>query len=482
MPKNIFIFADGTGQIGGLRPDQKLSNVYKLYRAVRPGPTSPISYADQVAYYDPGLGAGEKEGVTGSKIRNVLEQAVGSGIEKNMIDCYAKIISFYETGDRIILIGFSRGSYTVRALANMMNLCGVPTKLADGSPMPKTGSKLKEVAKEAVISVYGHGTGKPRGEDPFFRQREEKGRRFRVKYGCEACDGSDNLRGNVEPDFVGVFDTVAALQNGRVVGLVRSFSLALTTLFAASLIFDWASWWSLLFGFVGLTAIGGWLWTVKGQIRYYEEDPTRPLNRWNPLNWKTLWVNSHRAYWDKDNYDEWFSPAVGFGRHALSIDEERKDFPRVKWGMPSTAAEKEGQIPEWLKQMWFAGCHSDVGGSYDEDESRLSDIAMNWMVEELKLCIPDVHIRQDQLNLQPDPLGVQHREKYIFKWWVFKLRWAIEPREVESLFPLHPSVLTRLEAKQVPHDETVEAYRPDQLKDHYQAKEFFGSKRSTSSL
>lgn len=38
MTKNILIFADGTGQIGGLRPDQRLSNVYKLYRAMRPGP------------------------------------------------------------------------------------------------------------------------------------------------------------------------------------------------------------------------------------------------------------------------------------------------------------------------------------------------------------------------------------------------------------------------------------------------------------
>src|SRR3546814_5543804 len=83
------------------------------------GPSSPISYRVQVAYYDPGLGAGEIDGVTPSKIKAGLEAAVGAGIEDNMIDCYAKIISYYEPGDRIILIGFSRGAYTVRALANM---------------------------------------------------------------------------------------------------------------------------------------------------------------------------------------------------------------------------------------------------------------------------------------------------------------------------------------------------------------------------
>ena len=59
MAKNILIFSDGTGQVGGIHPDQRLSNVYKLYRAMRPGPSSPIKPAEQIAFYDPGLGAGE---------------------------------------------------------------------------------------------------------------------------------------------------------------------------------------------------------------------------------------------------------------------------------------------------------------------------------------------------------------------------------------------------------------------------------------
>lgn len=42
MAKNILIFSDGTGPAGGLRPGQRLSNVYKLYRATRSGPDLPI--------------------------------------------------------------------------------------------------------------------------------------------------------------------------------------------------------------------------------------------------------------------------------------------------------------------------------------------------------------------------------------------------------------------------------------------------------
>ena len=106
MSKNIIIFSDGTGQVGGLRPDQRLSNVYKMFRAMRPGPSSPISPANQVCYYDPGLGAGEVGGFTLKRIRNILSAAVGTGIDENVIDCYENIIANYESGDRCPSSGF----------------------------------------------------------------------------------------------------------------------------------------------------------------------------------------------------------------------------------------------------------------------------------------------------------------------------------------------------------------------------------------
>jgi hypothetical protein len=35
VAKNILIFSDGTGQAGGLTPDENVSNIYKLFRAAR---------------------------------------------------------------------------------------------------------------------------------------------------------------------------------------------------------------------------------------------------------------------------------------------------------------------------------------------------------------------------------------------------------------------------------------------------------------
>src|SRR6266487_3697820 len=55
-PRNIVIYSDGTGQRGGLYFDEERTNVYKLYRATRDAPDSPIDPDDRVAFYDPGLG------------------------------------------------------------------------------------------------------------------------------------------------------------------------------------------------------------------------------------------------------------------------------------------------------------------------------------------------------------------------------------------------------------------------------------------
>lgn len=92
------IFSDGTGQAGGLTPDQNISNIYKLYRATRCGPENNIDPSQQLTFYDPGLGSQPDSGllfVTRAYhwLRDVVSQATGLGITKNIIDCYAALLS-----------------------------------------------------------------------------------------------------------------------------------------------------------------------------------------------------------------------------------------------------------------------------------------------------------------------------------------------------------------------------------------------------
>lgn len=480
LAKNILIFSDGTGQIGGMRPDQRLSNVYKMYRAMRPGPDSPIKPQEQFAFYDAGLGAGETGGITFRRLRNTLSAAVGTGIDENVIDCYASIIGHYRPGDKIFLFGFSRGAYTVRSLANVLNLCGVPTKGSDGGPVPKYGPKLRKIASDAVRYVYNHGAGSRR--DQYERERESKASRFRDKYGSQGVGAGGEAQGNVQPDFVGVFDTVAAL-GSRVATL-----LALGG-FAALLAITWwvssvSPWW--ITALVALMPMATLYWaalTLTGQIKYFFDDPDRRVRFWNPLDWLALVRHGHIAWWSGKYYDRYIDREVRYLRHALSIDEARAKFPRVPWGRSVDLAWNEEQgNADWIKQVWFAGNHSDIGGSYPEEESRLSDIALDWMVEELKAAAPDVQIRSELLITSPDPLGLQHDEREGMldsqPSWFRKLTrdqftWAEQWRSIDSGVQLHPTVIERLEAESAPQMGFVRAYRPRNLRSHQSAMKFY---------
>ncbi len=449
MQKNILIFSDGTGQIGGQKPDQKLSNIYKMYRAMRSGPDSPIPYSEQISYYDAGLGVGEVGGLTFKRVRQWLAAAIGTGIDENVIDCYEKIIAYYKPGDQILLFGFSRGAYTVRALANVMNLCGVPLHMPDGSPVPKYGEKLREVAREAVVEVYNHGAGHKRGDKRLYQEREEKGKRFRAKYGSAPKKGEKDVQGNVQPHFIGVFDTVAALGNSTISWGIRGISLLIAITTIVSFCLNWPTAITLALALLSIAVI---TWQIKiflSAIKIFQPNPDEPLKWFNPLHWGKLIKNSHYSLWNRKNYDKWLDSDVCFARHALAIDEQRKNFPRVKWATQGEMDKNSNNDPKWLKQVWFAGCHSDIGGSYPEDESRLSDIALKWMIEELRNCVPEIQI-SDQLYIYSDPLGLQHRETYLpgLKW--LKIKWPAQIRYVDENFALHSSVITRLNADRVP--------------------------------
>lgn len=93
------------------------------------------------------------------------------------------------------------------------------------------------------------------------------------------------------------------------------------------------------------------------------------------------------------------SKIVQYARHAVSIDENREDFEPTLW------SQKPGLD---LKQVWFAGVHSDVGGGYDK--AGLSYVASRWMIDEAaKLGLKfEAHFLN---KVMPDALAVQHNER-----------------------------------------------------------------------
>jgi uncharacterized protein (DUF2235 family) len=115
MGKRIVFCADGTRD-----GTSNNTNVYKLFNSL-------LTTADQVPYYDTGVGSG------GAPIEQLVGGAFGLGLFQKIKNGYTKIAHVYEAGDEVFLFGFSRGAYTVRSLAGMIANCGLPTKSAEVS-------------------------------------------------------------------------------------------------------------------------------------------------------------------------------------------------------------------------------------------------------------------------------------------------------------------------------------------------------------
>jgi hypothetical protein len=76
-------------------------------------------------------------------------------------------------------------------------------------------------------------------------------------------------------------------------------------------------------------------------------------------------------------HDTQLSAQVANAIHALSIDEQRVAFKPTLW-----TQDREAAATQNLKQVWFAGVHSEVGGGTDDNS--LSDIALLWMAEQAR--------------------------------------------------------------------------------------------------
>jgi uncharacterized protein (DUF2235 family) len=203
--------------------------------------------------------------------------------------------------------------------------------------------------------------------------------------------------------------------------------------------------------------------------------------------------------WDTVKSVGWFGSPVSFPytlnnpsvlkvRQALSIDERRCFFRQNLWSATNN---------QDVRQVWFAGVHSDVGGGYPENESGLAKISLEWMAREAMAAGLAV-VESELLSIlgrapgegqfaPPDVAANQH-ESLKKIWWLaeflprrfqdprrdFAVTWrfpAVQWRELgkrrfirKEVCAVHQSVLDRIRAKHnylpdnLPPDLTVEPW------------------------
>lgn len=119
-----------------------------------------------------------------------------------------------------------------------------------------------------------------------------------------------------------------------------------------------------------------------------------------------------------------------FAYQALAIDEHRIDFPPSLWDESNL---RSGQTVE---QVWFAGCHEDVGGGHVE--CGLSDIALRWMLEKASACGMQVDMNELRGVFPGLAFGPSHDSYTGF--WRFR---GAEAREIPAGSLVHRSVVER---------------------------------------
>lgn len=288
--------------------------------------------------------------IQGVGVNNDLQGAIsGGGINARVKIAYEFILNNYQplrckkdNPDEIYIFGFSRGAYSARILTTMLYYGG----FVRSEENTHSNTELAELVHDTVFG-------------PVFRDVAQATRLKDVKSAYANKKVSAGESGNVEPipvKVLGLWDTVEALgpQN----------------------FFPSTVWVGLQPNFpkVNIDSKNG---------RYGER-----------------LCNVEKAYHAvslDDNRATIFTPLLLTRKH-LFIDCQYCDGT-------SPMLDKNGRIREnHLKEVWFSGAHSDVGGGYLD--SSLNGVSLNWMIEQLKgtNLLPDnAAVRQDVYGSSHNP-------------------------------------------------------------------------------
>lgn len=167
--KHLVVCADGTWNRVETNDSGILvsTNVSKLAALIAPTNDAGVP---QLPKYLEGVGTGKDDVITGG--------AFGWGLLANVRAGYEFLVNNYDDGDRIYLFGFSRGAYTARSLAGLVEHAGI----VEGPGYI-----------DAAIALY-------RSRAPDTRADGIRARLFRREHSTET-----------DIEFIGVWDTVGAM-------------------------------------------------------------------------------------------------------------------------------------------------------------------------------------------------------------------------------------------------------------------------------
>jgi len=162
--KNLVICMDGTWN----DPTEK-TNVFKLFQML-PGEANSVyengPIRSHVLKKADGLCAIYLEGVgANGRSQGVLQGSLGIGLHDRVIDAFILLSQRYKTGDKIWILGFSRGSWSARSLAGFVTTAGL-LESAHTADAAQRAEQLWVEFKSKRTGARGDSFWKERDEQP----------------------------------------------------------------------------------------------------------------------------------------------------------------------------------------------------------------------------------------------------------------------------------------------------------------------------
>ncbi|KAJ7137109.1 hypothetical protein C8R44DRAFT_869188 [Mycena epipterygia] len=264
------------------------------------GKEYPGNNNEQLVHYAEGIGADVAKDYAGlvrygwNKVKNTFDQAVATSFQTHIIEAYTWLAKNYQDNDKICIFGFSRGAYSARALAGMLNAMGL--------------LRVSDTAfAKAAYALYEEYDGLPAGSP----QNETRNNAWLALLSKWEKFRTEREVKKPFVEFLGCWDSVNS------VGMMDNIKLAYTA--------------------------------TNGIVRTF--------------------------------------------RHAVALDERRAKFKQNMWSQPkkpavAANAQLNGHnVPSVVtdvQEVWFAGCHCDVGGGSVLNGTRpnLAHIPLRWMIRE----------------------------------------------------------------------------------------------------
>ncbi|KAL2877610.1 hypothetical protein SGCOL_007139 [Colletotrichum sp. CLE4] len=440
--RKLVLCFDGTGNsFSGSGSD---TNVVKLLRMLD------RNDKHQYHYYQTGIGTYDVDDTSVNKnwvsemrssISQKIDMGFGTTFDSHVIAGYRFLMRYYETGDRIYIFGFSRGAFTARFLARMVNTVGLLCKGneemvpfayklyqnrlskdkekdikskggAQNNENSVGGAQATENTKDPTVDIQeatpvsppytpvdeafpnGISSSSDAGKKP--KGWRKRGKRDEIKAFSKAfCrkEESDHGRDNIKVFFLGMWDCVNSVAVLEQVGDKPSSVMGTANYVRHAVAVD--------------------EFRVKFKPALLAQDVAE--------------VSRGKHHHEEDIKEVWFPGNhgdVGGGWSVIKDDPnwKAKEFKRIKDEKAKNNDARIDDYPDYLKTPTFWNKFLSFFGREDKEEElddtedlQLSDVPLSWMIRELELADQEYEAKTGKTGLKWRPRRLERFKFSIYQ-------------------------------------------------------------------